>query len=76
LAAGNDRFDAELPDEAAVLVVVVAAVGDQHFRPAARATGPATHRRHTIEQFQQLSDVVAVAAGERPRQRDAAAVYE
>jgi hypothetical protein len=31
LAAGDDRLDASLPDEAAVLVVVVAAVGDSAF---------------------------------------------
>jgi hypothetical protein len=29
LAAGDDRLDAAVPDEAAVLVVVVAAVGEQ-----------------------------------------------
>ena len=29
LSAGDDRLDAALPDEAAVLVVVVAAVGEQ-----------------------------------------------
>ncbi len=32
LAAGDDRVDASLPDEAAALVVVVAAVGDQRRR--------------------------------------------
>ena len=76
LAAGDDRLDAEPPDEAAVLVVVVATISDQRPWPAARPPHTATYRRHTIEQLQQLSHVVAVAAGERPGQRDAAAVYE
>jgi hypothetical protein len=76
LAASDDRLDATLPDEAAVLVIVVAAVGDQRPRPGARATDPATDGRHPVEQFEKLGHVVAVAAGERPGERDAAAVYE
>ena len=74
--AGDDRLDATLPEEPSVLVVVVAAVGDQRSRPGSRATDPATDGRHPVEQFEQLGDVVAVAAGERPSERDAAAVYE
>jgi hypothetical protein len=76
LAAGDDRLDASLPDEAAVLVVVVAAVGDQRPRAASRACPTAPPRWDAVEQFEQLADVVAVAAGERPGERDAAAVYE
>jgi hypothetical protein len=76
LAASNDGFDAALPDEAAVLVVVVAAVGDQRPRPASGPTGSTADGRHTIEQHEQLGDVVAVAARERPGERDPAAVYE
>jgi hypothetical protein len=76
LAAGDDRFDAALPDEAAVLVVVVAAVGDQRARPPARPSDPSAHGRHPVEQLDQLGDVVAVAAGEPPGERDPAAVYE
>jgi hypothetical protein len=76
LAAGDDRFDAELPDEAAVLVVVVAAVGDQRPGPASRAADAAAHRRHPVEELEQLGDVVAVAAGECPGERDPTAVYE
>src|SRR5205823_11823653 len=34
------------------------------------------YRRHPIEQPQQLRDVVAVAAGERPGERDPAPLYE
>ena len=76
LAASDDRFDAELPDEAAVLVVVVTAVGDQRPRPASGPTDAATDRRYPVKQRDQLRDVVAVAARERPRERDPAAVYE
>jgi hypothetical protein len=56
--------------------VVVAAVGDQCPRPASRPAGSAADGRHAIEQLEQLGDVIAVAAGERPRERDPAAVYE
>jgi hypothetical protein len=56
--------------------VVVASVGDQRLRPASRATDAAAHGRHPVEQFEQLGDIVAVAAGERPGKRDATAVYE
>ena len=56
--------------------MVVAAVGDQRSRSAARRADPAAHRRHAVEQLEQLGDVVAVASGERPGERDTAAVYE
>jgi L-fuconate dehydratase len=56
--------------------VVVAAVGDHDLRPPSWPSHTAAHRRHALEQLEQLCDVVAVAAGERPGQRDPAAVYE
>ena len=62
--------------EPAVLVVVVAAVGEQRVGPAAGPADAAAYRGHPVEQREQLGDVVAVAAGERPRQRQPAAVYE
>ena len=76
LTPRDHRFDSSLPDEAAVLVVVVAAVGDDAVRAMSGSTGAAADVRHAVEQREQLRDVVAVAAGERPGQRDAAAVYE
>jgi hypothetical protein len=56
--------------------VVVAAVGKQRLRSAARSAGPTPHRRHALEQLQQLRDVVAVGRGQRPGEREPAAVYE
>jgi hypothetical protein len=56
--------------------VVVAAVGDQRPRLASWSADAAADVRHSVEQLEQLGDVVAVAAGERPGERDAATVYE
>jgi hypothetical protein len=75
LAASNQRFDAARPDEPPVLVVVVAAVSDQRSGAAAWPADAASDGRGAVEQLEQC-DVVAVAAGERPGKRDAAAVYE
>ena len=76
LAACDHRFDAALPDEAAVLVVVVAAVAQHHVRAVPGPAALAPHRRHGLQEWDQLGDVVAVAAGERPGKRNAATVYE
>ena len=70
LAAGDQGGDAALADEPAVFVVVVASVGDDLVGSAARTTGGAFDRRHPVEQRDQLSDVVAVAAGDREGERD------
>jgi hypothetical protein len=75
-AAGDQRFDASLAEQPAVLVVVVAAIGDESVGPTAGPAGLAANRRDTIEQRNQLGDVVAVAAGHRPGQRDPRCVYE
>ena len=76
LAASDHRLDATLPKETAILVVVVATVGNQHQWSASWSADAAAHGWHAIEQLEQLCDVVAVATGERPGQRDASAVYE
>jgi hypothetical protein len=76
LAAGNDRLDAALPDEAPILVVVVAAVRDQRPRAASWAADAIADGRDPIEQFEELGNVVTVAASERPGERSATAVYE
>ena len=56
--------------------MVVAAVSDQHPRSLAWTADAAADRRHPVEQLEQLGHVVAVAAAERPGERDPAAVYE
>jgi hypothetical protein len=75
-AAGDLRCDAASAQLAAVLVVVVAAVRAQPFRPPPRMSDTAPYRRHPIQQREQLGDVVAVAAGDRPGERDPGRVYE
>jgi hypothetical protein len=72
LAAGDRRLDPSAPERSPVLVVVVAAVGDKTRGPAPRSADPPAHRRHAVEQREKLRDVVAIAARERPGQRDAA----
>jgi hypothetical protein len=76
LAARDDRLDAAAPNESAVLVVVVTAIGEQRLRSSPRSTWAAANGRYPIEQLEQLGDVVAVCGGQRPRQRQAACVYE
>ncbi len=49
-AAGDQRFHAEVPDETAVLGVIVAAVGQQHVRPASGPAASASHRRHSVQE--------------------------
>jgi hypothetical protein len=56
--------DASLPQQTSVLVVVVAAVRQQHVGPASGPADDAGHRGHLVEQGQGLGDVVAVPAGQ------------
>jgi hypothetical protein len=59
-----------------MLVVVVAAVGGDPVGPPARSAWLAPHGRHTVDERDQLGDVMSVAAGDRPGQRDPRRVYE
>ena len=76
LAAGDLRCDPALAELAAVLVVVVAAVSRDSVGPAAWAADLAADRWYPVDERDQLGDVVAVAAGERPGERDPSRVYE
>jgi hypothetical protein len=76
LTACDHGRDAELRDQATVLVVVVAAVGEQPLRPSPWAAATPVHGRDAVEQLEQLRDVVAVGSGQRPGERDAASVDE
>ena len=50
--------------------MVVAAVGAHPVGPSARAADAAAYRRHRIDERDQLGDIVAVAARDRPGERD------
>ena len=75
-AARDDRFDPAEHELVAVAVGVVGAVGEQRVRSAAGTAWQAGNCRYSIDERQQLGHVVAVRRGHRPRQREAAAVYE
>jgi hypothetical protein len=68
--------DAALAELAAVAVVVVATIGSEARRSASRPADLAANRRHAVDERDQLSAVVAVAAGQRPGERDPRRVYE
>ena len=61
---------------AAVLVVVVAAVGDHPVGALARTPRLAADGADAVDQGQQLGDVVAVGAGVGRQQRDACGVAD
>ena len=71
-------FDAAGPQQPAVLVVVVAAVGDDDVGLPARPAGLAGDRPgvQVVQQRDQLGDVVAVAARDREGERDPRLVDE
>ena len=50
--------------------MVVAAVGGDAVGTPAWSAGPAAHRRHAFDQRDELGYVVAVAARDRPGERD------
>ena len=75
-ASGDDRFDAPSPDQAAVLVVVVAAVTEQYVGPSTWPPDESRDRRDLGKERHQLGDVVAASAGQGHRERDALAVDE
>jgi hypothetical protein len=70
---GCDPTFAEL---AAATGVVVGAVGADTRRPSPRPADLAAHRRDAVDERDQLGAVVAVAAGERPGERDPTRVDE
>jgi hypothetical protein len=75
-AAGDLRCDPAPSQLAAVLVVVVAAVGADPVRASPWPAGLAGDRRHPVEQRQQLRDVMPIAARDRPGERQPGRVYE
>ena len=71
-AAGDDGLDTAVPEHAAVVVVVVAAVGEDEVGLLARSADLAGDRPgvQRVEQRQELGDVIAMAARQRDRERD------
>ena len=76
LTPGDLGCDPADSDEAAVLVVVVAAVGAHDFGAAAWSADQTADWWHAVDQGDQLGDIVSVAASERPGERDPARIYE
>jgi hypothetical protein len=70
LPAGDLWLDPAATELAPVLVVVVAAIGRDPLGPLSRPTNLAAHRRDPLDERDQLRTVVAVAARERPGERD------
>src|ERR1017187_4713118 len=70
-APDDHRGDPRRPDLPAVLVMVITAVGVDPPRALAGPAAAAADRRGRADQGHELGDVVAVAAGQRDRQRDA-----
>ena len=77
-AARDHGFDPASPQQAAVLVVVIAAIGDHHVGFLAWPAALAGDRPvlQVVEQRQQLGHVVAVAAGQRDGEWDARRIDE
>ena len=71
-SAGDPVGDPLRAQDAPVLVVVIAAVGDDQVGLLARPTDLSTHRAggKGVQERHQLGDIVAVAAGQRDGQRD------
>lgn len=75
-ALGDDRGDAAGQQGQGPDFALVGAVGEQRPRSSFRSAGLARDWRYGVDQRDQLSDVVAIRAGEDRRERDAVAVGE
>jgi hypothetical protein len=73
---GDQGLDAASPELAAVLVEVIAPVGEQSIGAMSGPADPAGDRGHTVDQGKELGDVVAIVAGEGDRQRQSAGVCQ
>ena len=76
LATRDLRFDPTRAELTAVLVMVVAAVGDHTVGAPSWPAGLATHGGDGVQQRHELGDVVSVGGRHRPRQGQAARIYE
>jgi len=76
LATSDLGGDPALAQLTSLRLVIVGAVGCDPVWPSTRPTDPAAYRRDAIDERDQLGDVVAVAARERPGERDPRRVDE
>ena len=70
LAASDLGSDPAFAQLAPLRPMVIGPVGGDPIRPIARTADPASDWWHSVEERDQLGDVVAVAAGECPGERD------
>ena len=75
-SAGDLGRDAAAAELATVALVVIAAVRVQPVRASAWSADPSAHRRYPVDEGDQLGDVMAVTAGDRPGERDPGRAYE
>ena len=75
-APGDHGFHAPRTQLAAVLVMVIAAVGEEPLGTSSRTSGLAGDRADAVDQRQQLGDVVAVPAGQADRKRNAVRICD
>jgi hypothetical protein len=75
-APGDDRFDAALAKSAAMRVGVVATVGVDEPGLAKRSAASAANRWDSVDERQQLRDIVAVRAGHDHADRNTVRVYQ
>lgn len=73
-STSDDRLDAGAPHQTSVLVVVIAAVCEQAVGPLAGPPDPPADRWDLLDQWDELGDVIAVAASQAEGGRDAVAV--
>jgi hypothetical protein len=76
VATGDHRLDAPLAELAPLRRVVVGTVCDEPLGAPTRSPAAAAHGGHAVDERDQLGDVVAVAAGDRPGERRAASIDE
>lgn len=76
LTTGDLGLDLARAELAPVLVVVVAAVGGDPLGASAWPADLAAYWRDALDERDELGDVVAVAARDRPGERDPGRVYE
>jgi hypothetical protein len=69
VAPGDHGLRPPCPQLASVLVMVIATIGEQPLGTSSRTSGLAGDRADAVDERQQLSDVVAMPAGQADRER-------